>query len=138
VAMEYTIEFSGSAAQDVTVVTSGVATPEDLSGYIQALVDDPRFRPGMRILADHQLMDASALSAGDVRAQAEMMKGLDARIGPSWIAMVVPSTLEFGFARMYQSHTTETQAQAEVFYTRHAALAWLEAQALADASSPRD
>ena len=133
--MEYTIEFGGSAPQDVTIVTSGLATPEDLSAYVRALVDDPRFRPGMRILADHQRLDASALSASDVRAQAEMMIGLDSRIGPSWIAMVVPSTLEFGFARMYQAHTTETQAQAEVFYSRQAALAWLEAQALADGSS---
>jgi hypothetical protein len=47
--------------------------------------------------------------------------------------MVVPSTLEFGFARMYQSHTAETQVHAQVFYSRDDALAWLEEQAIPDA-----
>jgi hypothetical protein len=73
-------------------------------------------------------MDASSVTADDVRAQATLMSNLDERIGPCKVAIVVPSTLEFGFARMYQSHTAETQVQAEVFYSRDDALAWLAAE----------
>lgn len=125
--MEYTIEFGG-APQDVTVTTSGPATPEALSGYVRDLVDDPRFRPGMFILADHERMDASAVSADDVRDQARMMNDLDERIGPCKVAIVVPSTLEFGFARMYQAHSTQTQVDSQVFYSKADALAWLESE----------
>jgi hypothetical protein len=126
-AVEYRIEFGG-APQDVTITTFGPATPETLSGYIKDLVDDPRFRPGMFILANHQRMDASTVTAADVREQARMMNELDDRLGPCKVAIVVPSTLEFGFARMYQAHTAATQVDSQVFYSKADAVAWLESE----------
>ncbi len=125
--MEYTIEFGGEP-QDVTVTTSGPATPEGLSGYIRDLVNDQRFRAGSFILADHSELDASHVTAADVREQSTMMSQLDDRIGASRVAIVVPSSLAYGYARMYQAHTTETQVDSQVFYTRTEALAWLESQ----------
>ena len=50
--MKYTIDFSGSP-QDVTITTFGPASREGLVGFVQDLVDDPRYRPGMFILVDH-------------------------------------------------------------------------------------
>ena len=125
--MEYRIEFGG-APQDVTITTFGPATPEALSGFVRDLVDDPRFLPGMFILADHQRMDASTVTAADVKEQSAMMNGLDDRIGPCKVAIVVPSTLEFEYARMYQADAAETQLESRVFYSRSEALVWLESE----------
>jgi hypothetical protein len=125
--VEYAIEFGG-APQDVTITTSGPATPEALTSYVRDLVNDLRFRPGMLILADHSELDLGAVTPTDVGAQSAMMNQLDEQIGPCKIAIVVPSEVGFGYARMYQSHTSETQVDSQVFHTRADALAWLESE----------
>ncbi len=123
--MEYTIEFGGDP-QDVTITTFGPASADGLTGFLMALVSDPRFRPGMLILADHLSLDPRTVSAAEVRAQAHVMIGLDERIGASKVAIVVPNALAFGWARMYQLSTTNTQVESRVFYSRSEGLAWLE------------
>ena len=54
--------------------------------------------------------------------------GLDDRIVPCKVAIVVPSTLEFEYARMYQADAAETQLESRVFYSRSEALVWLESE----------
>jgi hypothetical protein len=126
--VEYAIEFGGEGPQDVTITTSGPATVEGLTRYVKDLVEDARFRPGMFILADHRELEASTVSASEVKRQAEMMKLLDDRFGNSKVAIVVASTLSFGYARMYELHAAETQLHSRVFYSRGDGLAWLDAE----------
>lgn len=123
--MEYTIEFSGSP-QDVTITTSGAASREGLVGFVQDLVDDPRYRPGMFVLVDHLALDATTITGDDIRAQAERVINLEEELGPCKLAIVVPTPLAFGYARMYELHTAETQIHSRVVYTRTDGLAWLD------------
>ena len=125
--MEYTIEFSGSP-QDVTITTSGPASRAGLVGFVQDLVDDPRYRPGMFVLVDHLALDASTITGDDMRAQAERVINLEEELGPCKLAIVVPTPLAFGYARMYELHTAETQIHSRVVYTRTDGLAWLDAK----------
>ncbi|MGH3071818.1 MAG: hypothetical protein ACRDNB_06055 [Gaiellaceae bacterium] len=122
--MEYTIEFGG-APQDVTITTSGSATAEGLIGFVTQLVASPSYRPGMLILVDHARLDARTLKAGDIRAMAETVVQLDARIGPARVAIVVPNSLTFGYARMYELYADDAQVRSQVFYSRDEALGWL-------------
>ena len=46
----------------------------------------------MAILVDHMALDASTLTAADVRALAETVVRLDEQIGPSKVAIVVPES----------------------------------------------
>jgi hypothetical protein len=125
--VEYTIEFSGSP-QDVTITTSGAASREGLVGFVQDLVDDPRYRPGMFVLVDHLALDATTITGDDMRAQAERVINLEEELGPCKLAIVVPTPLAFGYARMYELHTAETQIHSRVVYTRTDGLAWLDAK----------
>lgn len=125
--MEYTIEFSGSP-QDVTITTSGPASRDGLVGYVQDLVDDPRFRPGMFVLVDHLALDASTITGADMRAQAERVINLEEELGACKLAIVVPTPLAFGYSRTYELHTAETQIHSRVVYTRNDGLAWLDAK----------
>ena len=125
--MNYMIDFSGSP-QDVTVTTFGAASREGLVGFIQDLVEDARYRPGMFILVDHLALDATTINGDDIRAQAERVITLEERLGPCKLAIVVPTALAFGYARMYELHTAETQIHSRVFYTRDEGLAWLQAK----------
>jgi hypothetical protein len=125
--VEYTIEFSGSP-QDVTITTSGPASRDGMVGFVQDLVDDPRYRPGMFVLVDHLALDASTITGDDIRAQAERVIKLEQELGPCTVAIVVATPLAFGYARMYELHTAETQIHSRVVYTRNDGLAWLDAK----------
>ena len=125
--MQYSIEFGGTP-QDVTITTSGLADADGLIGFVRDLVASPRFRPGMFILVDHMSIDASRLTGADVRAQASVVVTLAQRLGPSKVAIVVPTPLTFGYARMYEHHAAESQVDSRVFYSRRDALAWLESE----------
>jgi hypothetical protein len=125
--VKYSIEFGG-VPQDVTITTFGMADADGLIGFVRDLVANPRFRPGMLILVDHMSIDASKLTGADVRAQAGVVVGLSEKLGPSKVAIVVPTPLTFGYARMYEHHAAETQLHSRVFYSRRDALAWLESE----------
>lgn len=125
--MKYTIQFGG-APQDVTITTSGPGSGKGLVDFVRDLVSNPLFRPGLLILVDHLSLDPTPINAADVRAQAETVLLLDERIGPSKVAIVVPTPLAFGFARMYELYTERAQVTSKVFYSRSEALKWLESQ----------
>jgi hypothetical protein len=122
--VEYRIEFEGTP-QDVTITTSGPATAKGLIGFVTDLVASPRYRPGMSILVDHTALDARPLTAADIQALADAVVRLDEQIGSSRAAIVVPDSLTFGFARMYEHHAEAAQVRSKVFYSRSDALAWL-------------
>jgi hypothetical protein len=125
--VKYTIQFGG-APQDVTITTSGPGSGKGLVDFVRDLVSNPLFRPGLLILVDHLSLDPTPINAADVRAQAETVLLLDERIGPSKVAIVVPTPLAFGFARMYELYTERAQVTSKVFYSRSEALKWLESQ----------
>ena len=82
----------------------------------------------MFVLVDHLALDASTITGDDVRAQAERVINLEEELGPCKLAIVVPTPLAFGYARMYELHTAETQVHSQVVYTRKDGLAWLDAK----------
>jgi len=43
--------------------TSGTASADGFASLLKALVSQPEFAPGVRVLADHSELDASALRA---------------------------------------------------------------------------
>lgn len=133
--VEYSIRFGG-VPQDVTITTSGLADADGLIGFVRDLVANPRFRPGMLILVDHMAIDASKLTGADVRAQADVVVSLAERLGPTTVAIVVPTPLTFGYARMYEHHASETQLDTRVFYSRRDALEWLESKRASLGESP--
>ena len=133
--MEYTIEFGGYP-QDVTITVTGVADAEGLVGLVHDVVGDPRFRPGMLILEDCLGIDVSQVKASDFRAQADTIIRLDHKIGASKTAIIVPSPVTFGFARMSQAFGESAALEAGVFYSRSEALEWLASQRALAGSQP--
>jgi hypothetical protein len=125
--LDYSIRFGGRP-QDVTITTSGSASAQGLIGFVSDLVASPEFRPGMAVLVDHSDLDATTLSAGDVRRFADVVVRLDDRIGAAKVAILVPNALVFGFARMYELAAESAQVRSRVFYSREDALAWLREQ----------
>jgi hypothetical protein len=135
--MEYVINFvPGREAAIIT--TSGPASVDRFRHLNQTLVDDPRFQPGMPILIDHTALDASALTATDIRAIGEFVATIGERIGASSIAVVVPDRLTFGFVRMGEMRANQPQLNVRIFYSLADAAAWLLSHGHPDAGVAAD
>jgi hypothetical protein len=122
--VEFSLNFLGGRGV-VIITTAGVATVEDFRVMNDALVEDPRFQPGTPILFDHSALDMTSLSADDVRRLGERPVMLGDRIGSSSIAVVVPSKVTFGLARMSHSRSTQSERTVRNFYTLAEALTWI-------------
>jgi len=90
---------------------------------MQALVKDPRFRPGLRVLADRTLAPAPDTAAvrtmmGFIEANAERFRGV------LW-AMVVPDTVSYGMARMGQAILDRIGLTYQIFHDVPSAERWL-------------
>lgn len=123
--MEFLVNF-GLTPEAAILTTSGVARVEDFLEMSQALVDHARFRPGMPILIDHTRLDASVLTATDIRAIAEFVATIGEKLGPSSIAVVVPDKLTFGFVRMGEMRANQPQLNVSIFYSLPEAVEWLQ------------
>lgn len=133
--MEYTIEFGGTP-QHVTITATGLADAKRLVSLVRDVVSSPRFRPGMLILEDYLAIDASKVTSSDLRAQADTVIQLSDQIGPSKVAIIVPSPVTFGFARMWQAYVDDrTAMESRVFYSRADGLEWLESKRVAGLTS---
>jgi hypothetical protein len=122
--MEFVINFI-PRREAVIITTCGPASVNRFRHLNQTLVDDPRFQPGMPILIDHTALDATALTATDIRAIGEFVATIGKRIGASSIAVVVPDRLTFGFVRMGELIANQPQLNLKTFYSLDEAVAWL-------------
>jgi hypothetical protein len=123
--MEYTIEFGGDP-YCVTFTTSGAADVSTLLRLTDELVTDPRFRPGMPVLADNSALDTSPLTSADAKAIGQSYRRFLERAGESPIAVVVPGPAAFGLVRMVEAYAGPPPPPLQrIFYSRDEALAWL-------------
>ncbi len=82
--------------------TSGDATAEALSAYASAVIADPNYRPGLRVLVDHRRADLSRLTTAAYTRRAEQFARDRVDADGHRIAYVVASTVDFGVTRMAQ------------------------------------
>jgi len=131
--MDYVIDFGADA--DVVVTTSGLADPADIRRFMGEMVSDGRFQPGSSVLNDHTALDFSGLTPTDIRDISDFVSRLDEqhRFGP--FAVVVPNSFAFGLARMGQT-LLKTEVLGRIFYSREAAIEWLEEAASAGDDGP--
>ncbi len=121
--MEFVITWGGDP-EDVSVVTSGVATVEGLREMSDAVLADPRYESGMFALIDHSQLDWTLMTPAAVRRRAGDLADILARSGGSRIAAVVATPADFGVLRMVQL-TSDDVLDTGVFYSRDEARAWL-------------
>jgi len=126
--VEYAIRFGGDP-EDVLVTTSGEAELDALHRFVEEVIADPRFRPGMSVIVDHTALDVSTLTAADMRARSSRLAANADRIGPSRVATVVAGQAAFGLWRMMDAYEDGLlESDGRVFYSLDEARAWLRAE----------
>jgi hypothetical protein len=129
----WTIEFGGEP-QDVTVTTTGEATPDGFVLMNAEFVEHERFRSGMLVLLDHTDLAVRGLTARDVQTIAKDFARYASALSSTVVALVTPNPVQFGLARMSTTLAEPLTTTIGVFYTRVEALGWL--QEVKDARSP--
>jgi hypothetical protein len=134
--VEYEIDFFDVSGL-VVLTTFGPADRAGINRAVGDVVSDPCFCPGLGILIDHSALDAAPLTAADMTAIALNLAFLKGRLRTSRLAVVAPTDLAFGLARMAEQMAMDIVTR-RTFRTRAEALMWLlektrptESQALA-------
>ena len=112
----------------------GMLTDAELHWHAETLGADPRFDPGFRQICTFLDVTETRVTPEGVRALAQMHPWRP----DSRRAVVVPSDLTFGLARMFEAHVRADPDQFRVFRTIGPAYEWvgLDASATWPAREP--
>lgn len=108
-------------------VQVGRCTLCDLKTFIDALLTDPRWTPGMRLFNDFRRADASGLSNDDLREYLwHALKHTEAIVGAR-SATVVDSPVNYGVVRVWEAFAALEDAPFvhRVFRSVEEAACWL-------------
>jgi hypothetical protein len=120
--MDFTVSFDPDR---VAVETSGVAVRDGFTRFIDTIVDDARFRPGMPVLIDHSRLDMEALTTADMQAVADAVLHRNAKIGRSLVAIVTPASVAYGLTRQFTAFADLADIRVRIFGSRAEADDWL-------------
>jgi hypothetical protein len=91
------------------------------------IVGDPRFSPGMPILIDYRGLDERRAPNAEVERLSRFITSLDAQLGDSKLAAVVPDTVAYGIGRMSQAHI-DSRLRIRIYFDHDEAVEWLGAE----------
>ena len=100
---------------------------EDVKAYLDALIEDPAFRPGMPGLIDCRRVK-SLFSITDLRRTASDAKRRPELQVPGRSAVLASSNLVYGLLRMYEVFNEGNPAEVRVFRRPEEAMAWLKGE----------
>lgn len=103
----------------------GDTTYDDVKTYLDKLMEDPAFRPGMPGLIDCRRVK-SLFSIADLRRTAADAKKRPQLQVPGRAAVLASSNLIYGLLRMYEVFNEGNPAEIRVFRKPDEAIAWLE------------
>jgi hypothetical protein len=101
---------------------------EDVKTYLDALMKEPAFRPGMPGLIDCRNVK-SLFSISDLRKTAADAKARPQMQVPGRAAVLASSNLIYGLLRMYEVFNEGNPAEIRVFREPAEALKWLKGEA---------
>jgi hypothetical protein len=104
---------------------SGVVTIGEMLSARRKLAANPDFDESFPVVADLREVTQFGFGAEELRHFAEMTKAQHSRI----TALVVSTTVEYGFARMFQTlRDNADYPGGEIFRDMEAAIRWVEEQ----------
>ena len=109
----------------VVARVSGRVDPEDLLAHLTRVNEDARLRPGYHSWFDLSEADPGDIGADFVRRAVEIARRFDERTGSVRVAVLAPSDVAFGLARMYSILVDSLQREVRVFRGAAEARAWL-------------
>jgi hypothetical protein len=123
--LTFDVQFDPEGQEDLRIHVSGRAESGEFERFYDELVADPRFRPGMKILADFRELDLGQLHAGSIASIGRAVADREEQWGAARYAIVVPNSMAFGLVRMAELTAHLQQMTVWPVYTLADAEAWL-------------
>ena len=109
----------------VVIRYHGKVDLDELRTVLDELKSLKGFRPGLKLLSDFDAAE-TPLTGDEIRTLAEYALPIHRAYGASKWALIAPSTLTYGLARMYAALTHEGPLAVQVFKDAAEADDWLE------------
>ena len=110
----------------VRTTVTGRLTDDELLAHKQALVEDPRFREGMKELSDIRGVTELDITPEGVLKAVSFDATNASRFGTHRLGILVGSDHVFGMARMYEMRTDGNTGGVAVFRSVEEARSWVE------------
>ena len=83
--------------------TSGIFSFDDLTKMVEQVMDDPKWKPGMNVIADFRDVDVKGVNVNEIYRAKNLHVQYNDMAGEGKIATILSSNLAYGFSRVYQS-----------------------------------
>jgi hypothetical protein len=123
--LAFEVAFGGDGPEDLLIRAEGTPERGEFERFYAELVRDPRFRAGLRILADYGAVDVARLTKDDIASIAESVASREELWGGARLAVVVTNTLGYGFIRMAELMAGLEQVVVRPLYSVDDARDWL-------------
>ncbi len=108
-------------------IGSGTVSGSDLMSSASTILN--MVRGGLRpeyALTDLSAVTSFAVSADEIARNAELNRGIANLVPSARVAIIAPSAVVYGMARMWQAYMDDTGWKSRVFRLREEALLWLK------------
>ncbi len=122
--MNYKINFE-QGDLFVTIMASGDPTNVEFERYLNDLINNPSWQPGIAILNDFRELHIKNLTCNNVRENVRLHERYRERLSSSCIAVVVKNQVDFGLVRMWELLAESSFPLHRVFYSIDEAVIWL-------------
>lgn len=107
--------------------TSGVFSFDDLTKMVEQVIVNPKWKPGMNIIADFRELDVKGINVKEIYEAKNLHIQYDDIAGHGKIATILGSNLAYGFSRMYQSITsTHVKSRIMTFRDYDNGMEWIQ------------
>ncbi len=110
----------------VFTTADGKVTEQHLMAHKAALLQDPKFRPGMKELSDMRAVEALEVSPEGIASAVRFDADHASDLSEHKLGLLVPTDFVFMVARMYEAGTEGNTGGVEVFRSEEEARRWLE------------
>jgi hypothetical protein len=93
---------------------------------LRELSEDERYRSGLKILIDHSELQSVKYSQDELRAQIGRTTAIEAKLQPTYCAIVAPTPGIYGVTRVWEAELGSIdKGTTRLFRSKEDALAWL-------------
>ena len=107
--------------------TYGIFAFDDLARMIEQIIIDPKWKPGMNIIADFREVDVRGVSVKEIYEAKDLHTQYNDLAGEGKIATILGSNLAYGFSRMYQAIAgTDVKSRIMTFRDYENGVDWIQ------------
>ncbi len=108
------------------VTTEGQGDVTGIVAFLDDLIADPQWRPGLHILLDHRRLDIATITTEGIEQVSHYFRKIGPRLGGGSIALVMHKDIDFGIARAWELVTeAHVDMRIGVFRSLEEARRWL-------------